>query len=287
MLAEQGVETTVRHGENPEDVELVSADARRFALFTVLAKTLGAPIDEAETIIADHIGWLVSSADMPDLAGFSPEELRSRIRTRLLSSRDNQPDDFPFRYARPFSEGIVIALCIDLPGCVVALTDSAIGTLALGEDELYAFGQLNTDREPVDQRYEATPGIEVIVGDSLFTASKAANLPAVIGSAPFGTFFTVPSRHTLITLPLTGPQTLDAVSDLVTVTMRIIGDGLVPGGVMSLNVHFSRGGVVTTVSSIDESGTMTLRIDERLRQALEESAAIGEELGTADGPVDS
>lgn len=287
ILAERGIEATVQHGEKPEDLVLIDADRRCYPLFTVLAKTDGASIAEAEDIIADHISPLLTFDKTLDIANFSPEELRLRIRTRLLHASEGQPDGPSLRYARPFSDGIVIALCIDLPNAVMMLSDENIRTLALGEDELYAFGQLNTDREAIDQRYEASPGVEVIVGNSLFTASKAANLPAVIGSAPFGTFFTIPYRHMLITLPLTGPETLEAVQQLIGVTMQAIGDGLVPGGALSLNVHFSRGGVVTPVSSIDETGKMTLRVDERLRQALEDSATTGEDLGTAEGSADS
>ncbi|MHC2186465.1 hypothetical protein ACVLV4_002123 [Rathayibacter agropyri] len=272
ILAERGVETTVKHGKKPEEVMLVGAGGQIYPLFTLLAKTNGASTAEAEHIIAEHLAPLPSSAAMPDIANFSPEELRVRIRTRLLNNAEGQPDEPTLHYARPFSDDIFLALCIDLPHTVIVLTDANMRTLALGEDELYAFGQLNTDREAIDQRYEASPGVEVVVGNSLFTASKAANLPAILGSAPFGTLFTVPHRHMLITLRLTGPETLESVENLIGVTMRAIGHGLVPGGVISPNVHFSRGGLVSSISSIDETGTMTIRVDDRLRQALEDSA---------------
>ncbi|MFB2583747.1 hypothetical protein [Herbiconiux liukaitaii] len=149
------------------------------------------------------------------------------------------------------------------------MTDANVGTLALGLDELYAFGQLNTDAEPVDRRFEPFPGIEVIVGDSLFTASKAANLPAVLGSAPWGTLFTVPHRHMLVALPITGPETIGAVQQLVAYTVQIVGDGLVPGGVISPDVHFSRDGIVSRVSSTTPDGRITLHVDARLQHALE------------------
>jgi hypothetical protein len=272
-LAERGIETTVQHGEKPEDVTLIAADSQRYPLFSVLAKTEGMSVAEAERIIAAHIDGLVTSADWPTPAEFSAEELRVRIRTRLLSGGESRPNEPTFHYARPFSDDIIVALCIDLPETVLVISDVNIGTLALGEDELYALGQLNTDLEPIDQRFEASPGVEVIVGDSLFTASKAANLPAVIGSSPFGTLFTVPHRNMLITLPITGPETLKALEHLLGVTMRVIGDGLVPGGVISSNVHFSREGKASRVSSMDEAGAVSVHVDERLQQALEE--AIG------------
>ena len=79
----------------------------------------------------------------------------------------------------------------------------------------YAYGQFNTDREPVDDRFEPSPGVHVFIGDSLFTASKAANLPAVIGASPLGTLLTLPHRHMLIALPITGPETVAAVEHLV------------------------------------------------------------------------
>ncbi len=153
------------------------------------------------------------------------------------------------------------------------VTDANVHTLALDLDELYALGQLNTDREPIDVRFEPAPGIHAILGDSLFTASKAANLPAVIGSAPFGTLFTVPHRPMLIMLPISGPETVPAVQQLLSMTMQTLRSGPQPGGVLSPDVHFSRNGQVSRVSSIDESGSVSINVDARLQQALEE--AIG------------
>lgn len=271
LLAVQGIETTIEHGGRPEDVTLVGADTQRYPLFTVLAKTEGAAAVDAERIIAEHLSGLLSAASAPEPADFLADELRQRIRTRLLSSGDERPNEPTFHYARRFSDDIIMVLCIDLPESVIVVSDTNIGTLALSEEELYALGQSNTDREPTDERIEAPHGIEVIAGDSLFVASKAANLTAVVGSSPFGTLFTVPHRHMLIVLPITGPETLKAVEHLVGMTMRVIGDGLVPGGVISPNVHFFRGGEVSRVSTLDEAGNVGIHVDERLQQALEEA----------------
>lgn len=271
MLAERGVETTIAHGGQPDDVTLVGADGHRYPLFNAFAKTHGATAERASQIVAEHIDNLVDANTTVSVDRLSADELRQQARTRILPGGEGRPDEPTFRYARPFSEGLILALCVDFPTSVQFITDSDLDGLALSLDELYAYGQLNTDREPIDERVEPAPGIQVVVGDSLFTASKAANLPAVLGAAPFGTLFTLPHRHMLIALPITGPETLSAVESLVALTMQVLGNGPAPGGVLSADVLFSRDGDVDRVSSIDEDGTVSITVDARLQHAIEQA----------------
>ncbi len=277
LLAERGVEATIAHDaqpdSQPEDVALVADSGRRYPLFNAIAKTRGLTADEASRVIAEHLDNLLDAQGSTPLEQLSAEQLRQQVRTRLLAGGQGRPDEPTFAYARAFSDGILLVLCVDFPRSVQFIADAHLDQLALSLDELYAFGQLNTDREPIDERFEPAPGVQAILGDSLFTASKAANLPAVIGSAPFGTLFTVPHRHMLIMLPLRGPETLAAVEQLVGITMQVLRGGPVPGGVLSPDIHFSRDHQVSRVSSIDETGAVSINVDERLQKALED--AIG------------
>lgn len=271
-LAERGVETTIEHGADLDDVVLVGADRMRFPLYNAFAKTRDLPAAEAARVIAAHLdGVLVGNAE-PSPSELTADELRERVRTRVLIDVPSAPDAPTFDYARPFSDGLVLALCIDFPQSVAFVTDENVTRLALGIDELYAFGQLNTDREPIDERVEPAPGLHVIAGDSMFVASKAANLPAAFGAAPYGTLFTVPHRHLLIALPVTGPATLTAVEQLVAITAQVLEGAPAPGGVLSADVHFSRDGVVSRVSRRGEGGQVQFIVDERLGAALEQAA---------------
>lgn len=273
MLAERGVEATIAHDAQPEDVALVAESGMRYPLFNAIAKTQGMTADEASRVIGEHLDSLLDAESATPLEQLTAEQLRQQIRTRLLPGGQGRADEPTFAYARAFSDGIILVLCVDFPRSVLFVSDANLHELALSLDELYAFGQLNTDREPIDERFEPAPGIEGVFGDSLFTASKAANLPAVIGSSPFGTLFTVPHRHMLIMLPIRGPETVAAVGQLMAITMQVLRGGPPPGGVLSPDIHFSRDHQVSRVSSIDETGAVSINVDERLQQALED--AIG------------
>ena len=258
------------HDAQPEDVTLVASGGQRYPLFNVVAKTQGATAGDASRMIAEHIDNLLDAEGAISLEQLSAEQLRQQVRTRILPAGEGGANEPTFRYARPFADRLIVALCVDFPRSVQFVTDDNLGGLALALDDLYAFGQLNTDREPVDERFEPSPGIQAIIGDSLFTASKAANLPAAIGAAPFGTLFTVPHRHMLIVLPITGPETVAAVEHLVGVTMQVLSSGPPPGGTLSTDIHFSRDHEVSRVSSIDDAGAVSIHVDARLQQALEE-----------------
>ncbi|WP_454108559.1 hypothetical protein [Leifsonia shinshuensis] len=271
IFAEHGIETTIEHAAQPEDVSLVGADGQRYPLFNAFAKTHGATADQAARIVAEHIDNLLDMRSAPSPTELTADQLRRQVRTRILPGGEGVPNEPTFHYARPFTEGLIVALCVDFPTTVSYINDAHVGGLALSLDELYAFGQLNTDREPVDERLRPVPGIEVVVGESLFIASKAANLPAVLGAAPLGTLFTLPHRHMLIAAPITGPETLAVVEHLVGLTRHVLSDGPPPGGVLSADVLFSRNREVSRVSATDELGDVSIIVDDRLQEALEEA----------------
>lgn len=271
ILAERGIETTIQHGAQPEDVTLIASDSQGYPLFNAFAKTHGASAELAMQIIAEHIDNLLDSRGTPSPTDLSADELRAQVRTRILPGGEGQPNEPTFHYARPFADDLILALCVDFPTTVSYINDAHVDKLALSFDELYAFGQLNTDKEPVDERIEPVPGIQVFVGQSLFIASKAANFPAVLGTAPLGTLFTLPHRHMLIAVPVTGPETLAAVEHLVGLTQHVLTDGPPPGGVISADVLFSRNQDVSRVSATDEYGAVSIVVDDRLQAALEEA----------------
>jgi hypothetical protein len=208
----------------------------------------------------------------PVPAHLTADDVRGRIRTQLFrADHANRFTDATFRYARPFSDGIVVGLCLDFPDDVVTVTDDSLDGLPLTVDELYAYGQLNTDKEPVDERREVMPGLHLLAGESFFTAAKAANLPGVLGAAPFGTLFTIPQQHLLLALPITDERTLPMVEHLLGATIQVITGSSAPGGVLSADVHFSRGGEVTKMTSVGDDGRVVFAADARLGQAFEDA----------------
>jgi hypothetical protein len=275
-LAERGLETTVDvpPGEQPR---LVGADGRLFLLDNLAQQVHGESPAVQAHIVGEHFDRMVQASREPSVTDLGADELRARIRLRVLPEDGSGPaDPTDLSYARPFAPGLVLGLCVDYPTMVSTISASSLPKLALGIDELFAIGQLNTDDEPVDGHAEIAPGVFVVEGESLFTASKVVNLPALFGAAPFGTVFAVPHRHLLLAAPIRDADSITAVQTLGGMLLQVLGDadhGL-PGGPLSPLLYFSRGGQVSAVSGFDEeSGAMRIEIDERFQEALEQAAA--------------
>ncbi|MCJ1715735.1 hypothetical protein [Curtobacterium sp. VKM Ac-2922] len=252
VLAERGVETSVEGDPaDPATVRLVAQDGQVYLLENLAAQLRGETPDRQIAIAEEHFDRMLLAQREPAAEALSADDLRDRIRVRLLADDSADPTDLS--YARPFAPGLVLALCLDNPTTVTTLSASTLPKLALGVDELFAIGQLRTDDEPVDDRSEIAPGVHVVEGESLFTASKAANLPALFGAAPYGTVFTVPNRHLLIAAPISGPESLAAVQSLAGVFAQLISsDPHHPGGLVSPHLLFSRNGAVSVVSGFDD-----------------------------------
>ncbi|WP_158309747.1 hypothetical protein [Microbacterium testaceum] len=264
-FAQRGVESTIEHGPAPEDVTLF-ADGRRFPLYNLLVKTDGLTLSEAEKVIDAHVRSL---AHEPSIFDPTPDELRSMIRTRLISNQNVRPDEPSFDYARPFADGVVVALCLDLPETVQTISDAGIATAGWDLDELYRWGQENTDRESVDERDVLETGVHILAGESFFVASKATNLPRAVPVTEFGTVFAIPHRHMLLALPLSRRDPVDGIHHVAAIMQRIVRDPL-PGGLISRDLFFARDGLVSRVSETDAEGTVSLLVDGPFQSALEE-----------------
>ena len=277
-LAERGLETTVEPPAGDlEHARLVGTDGRVFLLENLASQVQGEPPATQADIIAEHFDRMIQAYSEPPVEELGPDELRDRIRLRVLAEDSGVPSDpTDLSYARPFAPGLVLGLCVDYPTMVSTISTPTLSALPLGVDELFAIGQLNTDDEPVDEHTELAPGVFVVEGESLFVASKAVNLPAVFGAAPYGTVFAVPHRHLLLAVPIRDADSIRAVQTLAGMLVQVLTDtgrGL-PGGVLSPLLFFSRNGRVSAASGFDEeTGAMRIEVDERFQQALEQAAA--------------
>ncbi|MDR1119115.1 MAG: hypothetical protein LBL01_07470 [Bifidobacteriaceae bacterium] len=197
--------------------------------------------------------------------GMSPDELRQKIRTRLVSSLSGGLDDYPYA-RRPFA-GVGQILCVDYPESVTALTGDLPQRLALPVDELFAQGQANVDAEPAGPPGPlADTGLMLISGESSFVASKAANLaalvPQVTGPAPHGLVFCVP-RHQALVYGVVGPGWVETVNYLARLAAAQARRAAAEGDMVSpLGYYRSPDGAVETLSgpSADESAEDGIRV---------------------------
>ena len=85
------------------------------------------------------------------------------------------------------------------------MTDQSLAQYPLSVDELFYYGQINTDNEPIDTKQEVGPFTELL-GESPFIAGKAANIGALVSNlqidAPHGLFVAIPQRSVLLYAPI-------------------------------------------------------------------------------------
>jgi hypothetical protein len=178
-------------------------------------------------------------AALDDLGDLS-HGVQDTIRTRLLPVPDSAVD---LSYARAFAPGLTVGLCLSLTDMVVTVDAAFLPLLGLPPEELFDLGQRNTDADPIDHM-EVAHDAWFMSGASLFTASKAAHMAAVVaehmGDAPLGVVFAVPDRHTLIAARLTRRSWYSQVDSLAEVVPEGCFDPRVPhpGGVISASLFY-------------------------------------------------
>jgi hypothetical protein len=198
------------------------------------------PPDEWPQLVAYRIGSVSDALSAPEPSDLTPEQLRAQIRTRLYP-----PEAGRSSYERVIAEGLALALTLDFPTTVVTLTDQNIEGIALPLDELYAVGQANTDREPIDDQFDLSENVSAFTGESLFVASRAANwtslVPEVVGPAPLGVAFGVPSREVVFYSVLRHADWADQIRELAYRLSDYISDPRYthPGGVVSDSIYYA------------------------------------------------
>ncbi|GAB3397691.1 hypothetical protein GCM10027515_02170 [Schumannella luteola] len=258
-LAERGIETVLESTGDPANPLLRADGSTTYQLGNLIAQCHGAPQRQWPEIVQNHIAIVDAAMHSDRDAVLDAEALRTQIRTRLLA--DLGPEDpTDLGYARPLAPGLVLALGIDFPDTVATLTGAALGDLAIGLDEAYELGQRNADAEPIDERDALSSEITILVGDSLFIATKVANMEHLVrtevGPAPHGVIFAVPHRSLIALIVVRDAQSLVAVGQLKAVVDGFASGeyGPLPGGLISPDLYFWFDGEIERITGNPDLG---------------------------------
>ena len=199
-LAAAGITTELAHGESGielhgtgEHEEMVNRLER------IVFELAGHDRSEWDRILDVHVDQAVRILASVKKWPGTPEQWRAAVRTRLIDP------DVSCRYGspvhRPFGGNLVLALYLRLDGGVMPIYSEHLKDCPLSTDELFEAGQRNTDRAPLVHRGPIGAGAWALHGEGFFTASKAANLGAVLGEidvgADAGVLFCLPHKHVL------------------------------------------------------------------------------------------
>ena len=239
-LARRGENVTVERHEEGYRLALCSGNTMLLANLTRIAEDVDSK--DWPELVAYQVNVQLDSERQTPPQKLTKKELSGRVLTRLVS--DEKDEWSHYDYARKFAPGIVQVLCVDYPQTVQTLDDKCILGMALSLDEMYQKGQINTDAELIDEKFEIDKFVSGLSGASLFIASKAGNfsalVPDVIGPAPLGVVFAIPNRSLLLYSVITQEDWLGQLTSL-TQTIDTIGfdpDFNHPGGLISPYAYY-------------------------------------------------
>jgi hypothetical protein len=254
-FAAAGLEVTVQADH------LVDDSGRKFGLGNMAAQCHSARKGEREwrEITATHAVRIVRGMNAPSpFDTMSRAELLAATYVRLMPTADLAPVSAD--YAREVTEGISEVLNVDLPETVVTYLDEHVARLGPVED-LRRAGLANLRRVPIDehQRVAAPQGaaLDVVMGDSVFTASKLLVLDELLAQLGVtevdenGVLVVAPFRHQLAFHAIRDADAVAAVHGLA-LFAKLGHDG--SPGPLSPHVYWWRGGELRCITENGPDG---------------------------------
>lgn len=265
-FAEAGVEATV-YADYAED-----ASGRKFGLGNLAAVCHGDGRGERawRKIVHSHVRTIVSGMDRQSpFETMPPSDIFAATYLRLMPAKDVLPN---MSYARPVATDLAEVLNLDLPSTVAYFTDDRVS--GLGYDALREAGLGNLSAVPIDEHktLEHNGGtVEVMLGESMFTASLLLVLEHVLGrygltaDPDLGVFAGVPNRHQLDFHVVADARAIPSLSTLAAFTAAGYRDS---AGVVSPNVYWWRPSGLSRISTLTPDGPR-IEVGAELQAVLE------------------
>jgi hypothetical protein len=201
-LHDAGISATPHVDSHTGDIYLKVDGWRRINVENLIDELTQTDPSKHEVTIERWVAFIMESGRIAEQSVTDPDELRQRVRTRIIPA--NLAANPHLSYARPFPGGLALALCLDFPNTVTTVSNGHLEKYPLSLDELYHWGQINTDNEVIDEHTTCGP-FTGIAGESLFIASKAAHIASLVSTlhidAPHGLLFAIPDRSVLFYAP--------------------------------------------------------------------------------------
>lgn len=252
-----------RHGTPVVKVDamtLRTESGSYMGLHNLVERCAGVPHTVWDEIVDRHVATMVESQRLSDpemLLNMDDEEFYMRLRERVVPRSVLRPID-EFSYSRPLVDAHDSprrVLNLSFPDLALSLAGRYLVNRDLAT--AWAFGRENTAAVPIDQRESLVKDgivVEALRGDSIYVASKVADMPALIEkySAPaeFGVLFAIPNAYEIDFYPVENSEdTVRAAELMATLAHMLVSDTPSPA---SPEVFFWRGGQFCQVTNRGE-----------------------------------
>lgn len=184
----------------------------------------------------------------------NPEELRRRVHTEFVV--DDLATNPRYSYCRRYPGELKLILSLADENNRFDLSDEQLDQCPLSIDELFHYGQMNTDNVAVD-RVEQMGPLTSLTTRSAYISAKAANMPALISRfqihAPHGLFLMAPMCHVLCYSPVDPAHILQQLMAVIhTIRYPMAVASRTPGMLLSRDIIFySPEGTYETITQPD------------------------------------
>jgi hypothetical protein len=185
------------------------------------------------------------------------------LRVRLVPDTPADSDTFKRFGARPFAEGVIALLAVDVADAVRCVPADEVRELGWDVDEAWASAIVQTELLEVPEELHTIDlgGAELlhVFGERPFTASMVGVVDKLIATAaPIGddgAIVSIPLRHSILVHPLVDDSVAAAITGLVPITRQLYKQG--PGSV-SPHLYWWRDGGLTWIPTVFEHDTMRI-----------------------------
>lgn len=264
--ASEGREVRV-HSDHVTD-----ADGAEFGLWNLATVVAEAPGRDWPGIVAHHVHLMATPT--PSVETMTDDELRGQVVLRLMG-RSQVPSEDWFRTAPPLAGDLLQVVVVDTPTMVLTPDERVLA--ARGDlDEWRAAGRANLwhlmrseQREHTVLSKDGVGFFDVLIGDSVFTASMTLLLPELLSltghaDAGRGVLVAMPFRHQIAFRVIDSPDAAAALHNLFGFAMAGYDEG---AGPVSPNVFWVRGAQWQQITTRDANGA-AVHVSPELAAAL-------------------
>jgi hypothetical protein len=224
--------------------------------------------------VVAHYARALAAPSALGSAALSDQEFLDMARARIVGPDALDGAEQAHSYARklvPDRAGTspLVVLCHDFPETVITLGDLHLKDR--DHDAVWAAGLQNTAAEPVqhhDVLEQDDAQVEVLRGDSLFTAAKALDFPALLSgrTAEHGVVFAIPFQQILLLhLPRNAAETATSLNILAHLADEWHEQAAKP---ISPEVFYWKDGVYQQITTHNAQGEIAVHVEGRFFDAL-------------------
>lgn len=206
------------------------------------------PRERWHDLIHQHLQTM--TAHLSELASLTAEAMSMiDLRVRLVADNPADRQVFAELCVRPFADGIVEVLAVDVPDAIRLVPRREIDELGWDLDEAWssAWAQTEALEQPDEVNVIDVGGADVvhIFGHRVFNASLVRQIEDVVGTiGPDGAIVSIPHSHSVLVHVIEDTTVVTALNALIPITRQVHRHG--PGSV-SPQLYWWRGGELTCI----------------------------------------